>query len=392
MKILKTLISLATASVMINSPFFADGAVTSLAITDNVSQSNSADIKNIHDSDIAIGESNAVRGDNNGDGKVDILDLPIMKRSQVSSQTHTATTITNILTGQWKTEGTIGVRDFTFDNGTGTFFMEDTGFQQDFTYTVQGVSFIMNIPYTLPLTAIMTWTDSSHFSLKWNDGTIEHFTSVSNNSAVQNNTQQNTVEQQNTQHSISNSQYSSSTGQHTIQNINGVTYIDGILIANKTYSLPANYNPGGLLPEVESAFLEMARCAWNDGISLWICSGFRSYEYQKTLYNGYISMYGKDATDTFSARPGHSEHQTGMAMDIIEASSAFEGTPAAIWLAENCWKYGFIIRYPKGKESITGYKYEPWHIRYLGKETAKAVYDSGLTLEEYLGINSVYSY
>jgi LAS superfamily LD-carboxypeptidase LdcB len=103
-------------------------------------------------------------------------------------------------------------------------------------------------------------------------------------------------------------------------------------------------------------------------------------------------MYGKDATDTFSARPGHSEHQTGMAMDIIEASSAFEGTPAAIWLAENCYKYGFIIRYPKGKENITGYKYEPWHIRYLGKDTAWAVYNSGLTLEEYLGIDSVYNY
>ena len=370
MKILKAFISLTTAAAMLNSPFLADTAISSLALTD---------------SDIAIGESNTVRGDLNGDGKLDIFDLPIMRHSQPAPQTHTSTTITNILTGQWKTEGSIGIRDFTFNNGTGTFIMEDTGFQQDFTYTVQGVSFIMNIPYTLPLTAVMTWTDSAHFSLKWNDGTFEQFTLVSDNSA---NRQQNTA----TQHSISNSQYSSPTGQHTIQNINGVTYIDGILVANKTYSLPATYNPNGLLPEVDAAFMEMARAAWNDGISLWICSGFRSYEYQKTLYNGYVSMYGKDATDTFSARPGHSEHQTGMAMDIIEASSAFEGTPAAIWLAENCYKYGFIIRYPKGKENITGYKYEPWHIRYLGKDTAWAVYNSGLTLEEYLGIDSVYNY
>ena len=370
MKILKAFISFTTAAAMLNSPFLADTAISSPALTD---------------SDIAIGESNTVRGDLNGDGKLDIFDLPIMRHSQPAPQTHTSTTITNILTGQWKTEGSIGIRDFTFNNGTGTFIMEDTGFQQDFTYTVQGVSFIMNIPYTLPLTAVMTWTDSAHFSLKWNDGTLEHFTLVSDNSA---NRQQNTT----TQHSISNSQYSSPTGQHTIQNINGVTYIDGILVANKTYSLPATYNPNGLLPEVDAAFMEMARAAWNDGISLWICSGFRSYEYQKTLYNGYVSMYGKDATDTFSARPGHSEHQTGMAMDIIEASSAFEGTPAAIWLAENCYKYGFIIRYPKGKENITGYKYEPWHIRYLGKDTALAVYNSGLTLEECLGIDSVYNY
>lgn len=366
MKLLDKFISFALSAAMINSPFLADGAVTSRAVST--------------DSEIAIGESNTVRGDVNGDGKLDILDLPIMRHAKNSAQPHTTATITNILTGQWKTESTIGIRDFTFNNGTGTFIIEDTGFQQDFTYTVQGVSFIMNIPYTLPLTAVMTWTDSSHFSLKWNDGTVEQFTLVSEN------------KNQSTQHSISNNQYTTSTGQHTIQNINGVTYVDGILVVNKTYPLPAAYNPNGLLPEVDAAFMEMARAAWADGISLWICSGFRSYEYQKTLYNSYVATYGKDATDTFSARPGHSEHQTGMAMDIIEASSAFEGTPAAVWLAENCYKYGFIIRYPKGKESITGYKYEPWHIRYLGRETAEAVYKSGLTLEEYLGIDSVYNY
>ena len=181
MKLLKAFISFTTAAAMFNSPFLTSQAVSSLAFTD---------------SDIAIGESNTVRGDMNGDGKLDIFDLPIMRHSQTSSQSHTSAAITNILTGQWKTEGSIGVRDFTFNNGTGTFIMEDTGFQQDFTYTVQGVNFIMNVPYTLPLTAVMTWTDSAHFSLKWNDGTFEQFTLVSDNySAKQQtaNTQQNHV-------------------------------------------------------------------------------------------------------------------------------------------------------------------------------------------------------
>ena len=93
------------------------------------------------------------------------------------------------------------------------------------------------------------------------------------------------------------------------------------------------------------------------------------------------------AADTFSARPGTSEHQTGLAMDVGWIDDAFANTPAGIWLAENCYKYGFIIRYQKNKESITGYKYEPWHIRYLGKDIAKDVYESGLCLEEYLGVN-----
>lgn len=177
--------------------------------------------------------------------------------------------------------------------------------------------------------------------------------------------------------------------EHKKEVIDGITYIDGILVANKSYSLPSDYNPG-LDPDAEAAFYEMAADAANDGISLFICSGFRSYWTQTDLYNGYVWSYGKELTDTFSARPGHSEHQSGLAMDINMASDAFEGTPEAIWLAEHCSDYGFIIRYQKGKESITGFKYEPWHIRYLGVETAKAVEASGLSLEEYLGIDSVY--
>jgi D-alanyl-D-alanine carboxypeptidase len=138
--------------------------------------------------------------------------------------------------------------------------------------------------------------------------------------------------------------------------------------------------------------MEMFQGAANEGISLWVASGFRSYETQSWLYNNYVSIDGKAAADTYSARPGHSEHQSGLAFDLNIVADYFANTPEGIWLANNCWKYGFIIRYQAGKEAITGYKYEPWHVRYLGKDTAKAVYDSGLCLEEYLGITSVYSY
>ena len=132
--------------------------------------------------------------------------------------------------------------------------------------------------------------------------------------------------------------------------------------------------------------------AANEGISLWVASGFRSYDTQNWLYNNYVAMDGKAAADTYSARPGHSEHQTGLAFDLNIVADYFAFTQEGVWLANNCWKYGFIIRYPAGKDGVTGYKYEPWHVRYLGTDLAKSVYESGLTLEEYLGITSVYSY
>lgn len=171
----------------------------------------------------------------------------------------------------------------------------------------------------------------------------------------------------------------------------GVTYIQGILIANKTYALPADYDPG-IDPTAYAALNEMFAGAAQDGITLWIASGYRSYATQNWLYNNYVAMDGKAAADTYSARPGHSEHQTGLAFDLNDVSDYFANTDEGIWLANNCWKYGFIIRYPAGKEAKTGYKYEPWHVRYLGRDVAKAVYESGLCLEEYLGITSVYSY
>ena len=164
----------------------------------------------------------------------------------------------------------------------------------------------------------------------------------------------------------------------------------GLLQAPAGRIKPADYAPG-VSEEAQSAFEEMAAGAAEDGINLYIASGFRSYDYQAQLYQRYVDRDGKEQADTYSARPGYSEHQTGLAFDLNEVSDAFIGTPEAEWLAAHAQEYGFIIRYPADKVAITGYKYEPWHVRYLGKETAAAVYESGLCLEEYLGIDSVYA-
>ena len=143
----------------------------------------------------------------------------------------------------------------------------------------------------------------------------------------------------------------------------------------------------------------MKNAAKSDGVNLIIGSGFRSYDRQNTLYTNYVNRDGKDAADKYSARPGHSEHQTGLAADIYgEASKdsylhqSWENTNDGKWVNKNCYKYGFIIRYVKNKEDITGYIYEPWHIRYVGKDLAKKLYNNGdwITLEEYFGVDSKY--
>lgn len=171
---------------------------------------------------------------------------------------------------------------------------------------------------------------------------------------------------------------------------NGMTYIDGILIANKTYSLPSSYAPNGLLTECSSAFNQMKKDAAAKGLNLYISSGYRSYSSQSSIYNRYVSRDGRKLADTYSARPGHSEHQTGLAIDLNTITQSFANTAECKWVAENCHKYGFIIRYPKGKTHITGYYYEPWHLRYVGVEKATKIYNSGLCLEEYYGITSEY--
>ena len=175
-----------------------------------------------------------------------------------------------------------------------------------------------------------------------------------------------------------------------IEERDGVTYVNGILIANKTYALPENYG-NGLTDEALSAFYEMQAGAANDGISLWICSGFRSYWDQYYLYWNYVDRDGRAEADRYSARPGHSEHQTGLAMDLNNASRTFNGSAEAEWIAAHCAEYGFIVRYPADKEDITGFMYESWHVRYVGKELAREITDSGLCLEEYLGIDSHYA-
>lgn len=176
------------------------------------------------------------------------------------------------------------------------------------------------------------------------------------------------------------------------QVINGITYIDGVLIANKTYSLPSSYNPGGLTNEMYSALQEMFGVASSQGINLWIKSGYRSYGNQQGTYAHWVNTYGQASADTISARPGHSEHQSGLAVDINSLNQEFEYTPEGKWLNDNCYKYGFIIRYVKGKENETGYAFEPWHVRYVGKDLATKLYNNGswITLESYFGITSKY--
>ncbi|MFD1203652.1 D-alanyl-D-alanine carboxypeptidase family protein [Sporosarcina contaminans] len=170
------------------------------------------------------------------------------------------------------------------------------------------------------------------------------------------------------------------------------TFIKGVLIANKKYPLPSDYAPGES-KEARAAFDEMAAEAKLSGINLTAFSTYRSYEYQVSLYDRYVQKDGKDAADRYSARPGYSEHQTGLAFDIGEvnfekhwASSSFGDTEAGKWVAANAYRYGFILRYPKGKEDVTGYMHESWHFRYVGKEIAEEVFKRNITLEEYLGI------
>ena len=178
---------------------------------------------------------------------------------------------------------------------------------------------------------------------------------------------------------------------YPIYKIDGCFYVDGILLVNKTYSVPYNYAPGDLTQECKAAFERMRKDAAAQGLNLYINSAYRSYSYQQSLYNRYVSRDGKRVADTYSARPGHSEHQTGLALDLNTVTQSFANTKEGKWVAEHCHEYGFIIRYPKGKTHLTGYYYEPWHLRYVGADKATQITNSGKCLEEYYGISSVYS-
>lgn len=183
-----------------------------------------------------------------------------------------------------------------------------------------------------------------------------------------------------------------------------------LLLANKKHRLPEGYEPSDLTAvtittvnsgvmmrkEAEEALEKMAAAAAADGVTLKISSAYRSEAYQRSLYEGYQAQYGTERADRISSRPGYSDHQTGLAADFVQGDGsmdgwnfveAFEETEEGIWLAAHAHEYGFILRYPKGKEEITGYTYEPWHFRYIGVEYATAMYelDPNLTFEEYFG-------
>lgn len=177
-------------------------------------------------------------------------------------------------------------------------------------------------------------------------------------------------------------------------------------LVNKQNGLPSGYVPPNLteprvafltqdserrkMQKVAAAALEkMFAGAKKDGISLAAASGYRSYQTQKELYERYVRESGQKEANRFSAKPGHSEHMTGLTMDIAgtngrcAVTSCFSNTKEAKWLAANSYRYGFILRYPQGKESITGYMYESWHFRYVGIPLATFLYEEKITLEEY---------
>ena len=189
---------------------------------------------------------------------------------------------------------------------------------------------------------------------------------------------------------------------------NDLYYVDGVLIVNKTYPLPATYKPihpykeitkdylyGGDYIEdfVMEAFKQMSSDAEKEGIKLRITSGYRSYSVQDDLYKKYVKSDGVQVADAYSARAGYSEHQSGLAFDLNGTNRNFIKTKEGKWLNDNCYKYGFVLRYPDGKTKYTGYIYEGWHFRYLGVELATRLYNNGdwLSMEEYYGITSQYS-
>lgn len=190
-------------------------------------------------------------------------------------------------------------------------------------------------------------------------------------------------------------------------NTDGLKIIDGILIVNKSYPLPKDYVPTNTYKDA-TGLNYCSECINVDayekyklmkadmaslGMNIWIQSGYRSYSLQESLYNKYVNRDGKLAADTYSARPGYSEHQTGLAFDLNSISDDFQYTSEGKWVNENAWRYGFILRYPKSKESITGYKYESWHLRYVGEDLATKLYNNGdwITLEEHFNLTSKYA-
>lgn len=180
-----------------------------------------------------------------------------------------------------------------------------------------------------------------------------------------------------------------------------------LILANKENILHEDYVPDNLV-ELKTAFIsngdlkvnvltaeaaealeELFKAASEDKIYLLGVSGYRDFDYQKQLFESEVEVFGNIQANRYVAKPGESEHQTGLAMDILSRDyeildEGFKNTEAYKWIEENCFNFGFIIRYPENKEAITGYEYEPWHIRYVGVDTATEIMKENITLEEYL--------
>lgn len=176
------------------------------------------------------------------------------------------------------------------------------------------------------------------------------------------------------------------------------------ILINKQWGLPADFVPHDLIKaqvplsprsrnfmirkDVNTALKSLFSAAQEDGVELWFHSGYRSYAEQRRVYQRYVDSYGEKVANTFAAKPGHSEHQSGLAIDITSPKSSslfapnFGDSKEGKWVANHAHQFGFIIRYPKDKSEITGYIYEPWHLRYVGIELATMLFESGLVLEE----------
>ena len=172
------------------------------------------------------------------------------------------------------------------------------------------------------------------------------------------------------------------------------------ILVNKYYSLDENYVPDNLVEisnryalngmemvkEAATAFESMAKDAQKENLKIIAMSTYRSYNYQIKVYNQYVKADGKEKADTYSGRPGYSEHQTGLAVDVYngkENYTNFEKTDEFDWMKEHADEYGFILRFPKGKEEETGYTYESWHYRYVGPTVAKYIKQHNISFEEY---------
>jgi len=190
-----------------------------------------------------------------------------------------------------------------------------------------------------------------------------------------------------------------------LTHVDGAYYIDGHLIVNKSWPLTSNWTPPNpqhpingescrncIDRDAYAAWELMRADAMALGLNIWIQSGFRDFNLQTRLFNNNVANHGRETAEGFSARPGHSEHQTGLAIDLNSITAAFANTAEGRWINQNAHRYGWIIRYPDGKTHETGFIYEPWHLRYVGIELATKLFNDGdwITMEYWFGLESRY--